>query len=96
MNGAYTEPVSLESVLAPDAGFPFVAPDGSYLLFVRGMQDVHVSFRDASGQWGPPVALGAGYNGILPMVSPDGKYLFLGNVFWVSAGFIEELRPKER
>ncbi len=97
VNGAYAEPAPLESVLGPDAGFPFVAPDGSYLLFVRGMGDVQVSFREANGQWGPPVSLGADYRGLLPMVSPDGKYLFLNRgaaTYWADASVIEERRPR--
>ena len=97
VNGAYAEPEPLESALGPDAAFPFIAPDGSYLLFVRGMQDVHVSFRGADGRWSAPVSLGAEYSGNLPMVSPDGKYLFIGRggqVVWADARVIEEKRPK--
>jgi hypothetical protein len=32
------------------------------------------------------------------MLSPDGKYLFFsagGDIYWVSAKIIEDLRPKE-
>ena len=97
VNGAYAEPEPLESVLGPDAAFPFIAPDGSYLLFVRRLQDVHVSFRGADGRWSAPVSLGADYNGNLPMVSPDGKYLFIGRgaqIVWADARVIEEKRPK--
>ena len=97
VGGANADPVPLESVLGPDVQFPFVAPDGSYLLFVRGMQDLHVSFRDASGRWGPPVSLGEQLSGILPIVSPDGKYLFINRgsqTCWVDASVIEQRRPK--
>ena len=75
MGGAYADPVALESTFGPDVQFPFVAPDGSYLLFVRGMGDIQVSFRDSGGRWGQPVSLGEQYGGMLPIVSPDGKYL---------------------
>ncbi len=96
--GRYEEPEYLGSVGA-DASFPYVAPDGSYLLFVRGMQDLHVSFRDAQGHWGEPVSLGPELAGMLPVVSPDGKYLFVvgrEGPRWVEAAFIERLRPKPR
>jgi hypothetical protein len=97
VDGRYAEPEYL-AALGADASFPYVAPDGSYLLFVRGMQDLHVSFRDAQGRWGPPVSLGAEYAGILPVVSGDGKYLFVVRMGegprWVEAAFIERLRPK--
>jgi hypothetical protein len=61
------------------------------------MQDVHVSFRGADGRWSAPVSLGAGYNGNVPVVSPDGKYLFIGRgaqIVWADARVIEEKRPK--
>jgi ankyrin repeat protein len=98
VNGAHADPVPLESALGPDAQFPFIAPDGSYLLFTRGMQDLCVSFRDAGGRWSKPVSLGSEFNGVLPIVSPDGKYLFFGRnqrVYWVDARVIEERRPKQ-
>jgi len=97
VSGAYADPVPLESVLGPDVSFPFVAPDGSYLLFTRGMQDLCVSFRDAQGRWGAPVSLGPEFRGMLPIVSPDGKYLFFGRnagVYWADASIIAHLSPK--
>jgi len=98
VDGAYAEPAPLESALGPDAQFPFVASDGSYLLFTRGMQELCVSFRDAQGGWGAPVGLGPQFRGMLPIVSPDGKYLFLGRdggVYWADASIIERSRPKQ-
>jgi Tol biopolymer transport system component len=70
-----------------DAYHPFVAPDGSYLLFNsynrpggHGETDIYVSFRLSSGAFGPPVNLGPGVNSaevdLCPIVSPDGRYLF--------------------
>jgi len=32
--------------------------------------------------------------GVCPVISPDGKYLFLSGIRWVDAKFIEELKPK--
>jgi ankyrin repeat protein/Tol biopolymer transport system component len=78
-------------------GMPFIAPDGSYLLFSRDM-DIWISFRGPDGNWRTPTALPPPINTpdveICPVVSPDGRYLFFlrGNVFWVDAGVIEEIR----
>ena len=97
VNGSYTEPEHLAAI-GSDASFPYVASDGSYLLFVRGMQDLHVSFRNARGSWGEAVSFGAEFAGMLPMVSPDGRYLFISRgqrTHWVDASVIERLRPKQ-
>ena len=65
---------------------PFIAPDGSFLLFSSsrpgglGDSDLWVSFRGADGSWSEPRNLGAPINTIgpdyTPMLTPDGKYLF--------------------
>lgn len=65
---------------------PFVAPDGSYLLFVsaerpdsKGKMDLYISFKKKNGQWANAVNLGDGINTPFiesnPVVTPDGKYL---------------------
>ncbi len=58
---------------------PFIAPDGSYLLFAREM-DLFVSFRRPDGSWAEPASLGPEINSpaidICPQVSADGKYSF--------------------
>jgi hypothetical protein len=80
---------------------PFIAKDGSYLLFVRSY-DLWISFRGDDGRWLKAVPLPVGINTpeveICPVVSPDGRYLFFlrGRLLWVDAGFIEELRSKVR
>ena len=78
---------------------PFVAADGSYLLFQRNY-DIHVSFRAASGAWLEPVRLPQPVSTpeaeLCPVVSPDGRFLFFmrsGHVYWVDAAIIEDLRP---
>ena len=84
---------------------PFIAPDGSYLLFTRfghednhGFADLWISFPDDAGGWTEPLNLGERINsvaGICPIVSPDGSMLFFngsGDNYWVGAGVIEELR----
>jgi len=83
---------------------PFIAPDGSYLLFAREM-DLYVSFRRPDGSWAEPASLGPEINtpsrDICPMLSADGKYLFFlsqrggeSHTWWVEAKFIDELKPK--
>lgn len=100
INGAYAEPEHLGSRINAEgagASFPFIAPDGSYLLFVRGRDEIVVSFADASGAWGDPISLGPDYRGMLPVVSPDGKYLFIGRAqrtYWADASIIEEVRRR--
>lgn len=88
---------------------PFIAPDGSYLIFTsdrpggRGSGDLWISFVGDDGSWGEPVNMGAvnsaGYD-FCAMLSPDSHYLFFtssvgrdNDVFWVDAKVIEELRP---
>ena len=108
VDGRYAEPESLGAPVNSDAheGMPFIAPDGSYLLFARfrhpeniDFSDLWISFRAGTGGWTEPVNLGEPINrvaGICPIVSPDGRYLFFnsGNDdnYWVDAAVIEELR----
>ncbi|MBN1938831.1 MAG: ankyrin repeat domain-containing protein [Candidatus Aminicenantes bacterium] len=89
---------------------PFIAPDESYLLFVstghppaEGRSHMFISYRDAAGSWMKPVSLGPKINavqqGLCPAVTPDGKFMFFigqGDIWWVSAEFIERLRPATR
>jgi ankyrin repeat protein len=108
VDGSYTEPRSLGALVNSDAdeSMPFIAPDGSYLLFSRighpenmGFADLWISFPDQRGAWTEPVNLGERINtmgGICPIVSPDSRYLFFnsGNDdnYWVDAGFIQRLK----
>jgi Tol biopolymer transport system component len=65
---------------------PFVAPDGSYLIFTSnrpggyGSADLYVSFAGPGGSWTAPVNMGESINSegydFTAMLSPDGKYLF--------------------
>jgi hypothetical protein len=68
--------------------------------------DLYVCFRQPDGTWTDRVSLGEPINSKalerFPTVSPDGKYLFFTrwtpehdeDVFWVSAGIIEQLKAK--
>lgn len=102
--GKYLEPENLGPGVntASSEECPFVAPDGSYLLFGRD-SDLHVSFREKGGRWGTAVPLGPEVNTpaleLLPVVSPDGKALFFLRgwaAWWVDAGVVERLRPPPR
>ena len=81
--------------------FPFIEPDGAYLLFVRDF-DIYVSFPDADGKWGEAKKLGPEINTrgmeLLPMVSPDGRFFFFSrgqDTYWVDAGIFDGLKPKK-
>ena len=107
-NGAYQEPESLSPTINSDQGegSPFIAPDESYLLFMRSAGSQirqQISFR-RDGQWTEPLDLGDVVNEgrcVCAATSPDGRYLFFhsfrsGNadVYWLDAGFLEQLsRP---
>jgi len=124
VDGHYSEPEPLGSRINSNhnEGFPYIAPDESYIIFSSfrpgsfGLGDLYISFRRDDGTWTEPRNLGPEINSEakdrFPYVSPDGKYFFFnssrvsklnakkipdgpGNIFWVDAGFIEELKPKE-
>jgi len=82
---------------------PCIAPDGSYIIF--DIQDentnLFVSFKNEEGHWGEVIDMTK--HGLHPgargaTISPDGKYLFYGyegDIWWVDAKIIEELKPDE-
>lgn len=90
-SGAYTVPEKLPRPVNTDANEagPFIAPDGSYLLFQSnrpggyGVMDIYVTHRTSSGGWSEPVNLGEPINSPFsdwaPVVSPDRRYLFFGS-----------------
>jgi hypothetical protein len=89
-----------------DEGDVFVAPDGSYLIFVSrdrpdsfGSGDLYISFSQSDSSWSEALNLGDTINtaefDYCPVVSPDGQYFFYssaGQVYWMDAGFIEDMR----
>jgi ankyrin repeat protein len=92
VDGRYQEPVNLGTPVNSEAGegAPFIAPDQSYLIFMRfrheeniGGVDLWISFRDESGGWTEPLNLGERVNSranqICPIVSHDGRYLFFNS-----------------
>jgi len=103
--GKYEKPVNLGEPInsAAEETTPFIAPDGSYLLFSR-QYDLWASFRGADGSWSEPVKLGPEVNSpsieLCPVVTADGKYLFFlsqrdgeSHAYWGSARIIDEWRP---
>ena len=103
--GKYEKPVNLGKPINSAAGenTPFIAPDGSYLLFSR-QYDLWVSFRGTDGAWSEPVKLGPEVNSpsieLCPIVTSDGKYLFFlsqrdgeSHAYWVRADVIKKARP---
>lgn len=73
----------------------------------RGRSDLFVSFRTPGGSWTEAVNMGDAVNSLhnetSPIVTPDGRHLFflrvsgdINDVFWTSAGIIEELRRSVR
>jgi len=107
-DGRYEKPVNLgepvNSAAIEDS--PFIAPDGSYLLFSRQF-DIWLSFRSSDGAWSPPVKLGPEVNSaaieVCPRVTNDGRYIFFlsqrggeSHAYWARADVIEMLRPKNK
>ena len=105
-NGKFSNPVILsEAVNSPYAeSKPYISPDESFLLFVRydmprsinGGRGLYISFRGEDGSWKP--AKNTNIDGSLPKLTPDGKYFFFsrgGDIYWVDAKIIEELKPSE-
>jgi Tol biopolymer transport system component len=88
---------------------PFIAPDESYIIFDSsrpggiGKGDLFICFRLANGSWSRAfndTLLNTVESDWCPTVSPDGKYLFFtrnstgnGDIYWVDAKIIEELKP---
>ena len=101
INGTYKKPVSLPSEINSEEheGCPFISPDGGYIIFARN--GLRISYKQKDGSWSKSKSLGLLFDGICPYISPDGKYLFyltMGratDVKWVSADFLEKLRPKD-
>jgi len=108
--GEYSEPVQLSPIINDDkygATAPCLSPDNDYIIFASGRpsfgkSDLWISFKTFEGSWNEPKNLGSSINTEFsesaPVLSPEGKYLFYtsqGNIYWVDAKIIEELRPKE-
>lgn len=102
VGGQYQAPFNLRDMINTAAleGTPFIAPDGSYLLFTRD-GDLYVVFKHSDGTWSESQSLGQSINTpgleLCPTVTADGKYLFYlaqHTIYWVDAGIIDQLRGK--
>jgi hypothetical protein len=104
------EIVDLYKSVPFDTGHSVISPDGSYLIFDNGELPRHgdcrlfVSFKDKDGAWAHPLSLGKRIkqHAFCAWITSDGKYIFFhsldnpkGNIYWVSAEIIEELRPDD-
>lgn len=92
--GCYHCPSSSINTELPEL-YPFVAPDGSYILFNRITAEgkfMYVCFKQEDNSWGDSKKVPLGMESGCPMVSPDGKFLFfssgkkfLNDIYWVSS-----------
>jgi hypothetical protein len=101
-NGGYSDFERLGEPLATGSeAHPWVAADGSYLIFDavgEAGRGLYVSYRQEGGEWGEPVSMKdrTGEGGIASL-SPDGKYLFFtneGDIYWVKAEILEMLKEE--
>jgi len=102
-NGGFRKPVSLGPEINTEAheGTPYIAPDGSYLIFGRG--GLWISYKQSDGSWTKARNMGNAFqDAICPHVSPDQKFIFFLKmsmkriaVWWADARIIEDLRPKK-
>jgi len=105
--GKYTEPEVISALKDIEAFSPYIAPDGSYLIFstVSEGENLSISFKKGDGTWtnGVDISNYIGTKGAFcPIVTHDGKYLFFvcsidGQYahFWIDTSFIEDLRMKK-
>jgi hypothetical protein len=104
INEKFSPPIKLSGMInSPYAeGKPFIAPDESYLIFIRydmpvsidGGRGLYISFKRGDGSWTP--AKNTDLNGSLPKITPDGKYFFFsrgGDIYWMDAEIIENFKP---
>lgn len=109
VDGTYSDRQYLEGgVNSPMPGaHPAISPDESFIIFDSKRSedpddsDLFVCFRNMDGTWSEAVNLGNQINTpkseLCAAISPDGKYIFYqsqGDIYWVSAKIIEELKPK--
>jgi WD40 repeat protein len=106
VDGRFTGPSRLpDTINSPYAeSKPYIAPDESFLLFVRygmpvsfdGGRGLYISCRNEDGTWNP--ARNTGISGSLPKFSPDGRHFFFsrgGDIYWVDADVIYSLKSRE-
>jgi hypothetical protein len=110
LDGRYEEPEKLQDSINSPAFevYPYIAPDGSYLIyntgrFGSGLQ-LSISFQKKDGSWTEAKPMKEILGQSLSWcqgISPDGRDLFFAghkkgvwNIYWVDAGIIQGLKPK--
>ncbi len=94
--------------IAPDESY-LIVPNGRR-FDSRGGTDYYICFRSSNDTWTGPINMGSEVNSEYSRewsayVSPDGEYLFFmsdrgpvdvgtSKIFWIEAGFLNDLRPK--
>lgn len=85
---------------------PFIARDGSYLIFASNRRagrdrDLYISFRKPDESWGEAILMGESINTpfqeLCPFVTVDGQFLVYTHkqdIHWVSADVIDILRER--
>ena len=132
LGGKYKKPENLGSAINTEGheGWPFIAPDESYIIYESDLGDLYISFRKIDSTWSEPIDMSEKIQSNrsqdrFPKLSNDGEYFFfvsnrwlgnryfnsrlnlaqikakaksisngMGNVFWVDAKIIEELKPQ--
>jgi Tol biopolymer transport system component len=107
--GTYREPENLGNPVSTEYGEydPYVAPDGSYLIFASyqrpdgyGNGDFYISFREDDGSWSEPANMGEQINSPAnenrPFVTLDGRFFFFTSDKVVHDPSLEELRADLR
>ncbi|MFC1530029.1 hypothetical protein ACFL6R_04865 [Gemmatimonadota bacterium] len=99
--------VDLGQLFSFDIGHPVISPDGSHLIFdsndlpPTGDCKLFVIFQN-NGSWSDPVSLGEyiKQHAFCAWITFDGDYIFFhsldnrkGNIYWISADIIEDLKP---
>jgi hypothetical protein len=107
-HSGFRDVVDLYASTPFDAGHSVISPDGRYLVFDNGEIPrqgdcrLFVTFRGCDDSWTDPISLGKyiKQGAFCAWITFDGKYIFFhsqdnrkGNIYWVSAEIIEELRP---
>ncbi len=99
IDGEYGEPENLGEAINGEGHEidPFIAPDESYLIFLRRPEDdfiVYVSFRKADGSWTKAKKMDEPINSsaweLCPTITPDGKYFFFTSYRSLHKSYSEE------
>lgn len=104
-DGTYAEPEPLGDPINTEylEFTPHIAPDQSFLLFVRTLNSsqptkLYISYATADG-WSEPVQVENVHSCISPILTPDGSFVIYlkgpAVLEWRDTSFIEELRPRE-